>query len=1399
MRRSRIAIIVALASGAILAIALGLALWAKSEYFDRFLERMLADRLKPLHVRVEFRDANISLRRRTVEVTDLRLFPDSHADPLLRVPHLSVRVSIEDLFARAFSIADLRLDRPQILITVDASGHPNFADINWSALRRPKEPKPYTLRVERVMITEGRILVNDRKHRFHLEAEGVTLSFAPTPSEPRALGGIERLDLTWDERMIARARVEWRAAIFDDHVRLERVRMASDVGEALLAGTIRGWTDPQYDLVLTAFVHLDRVAANGPSPLAFSGDVALRGRMHGRGRVYQLEATATAARATMWGIRMTGASWNVRTPEAAPTRDSSGARLAFQMTAEALVAAFFRARGIAVLGTLPASTALVFEGAIGGRAALLGPLPLEGIRARLRVEPEQAFIEDLDLHALWGRVRGYARVRFAGGSREENHHEPLSEAHLRFEDVDVRDVAMRFLHRPLPLEGLAQGSLTARWPGLAITRASGVLALKVAPRSVPMAEALPVRGALDATVSPRGLSMTASSLIIGRSKAMLSGRVSWRGDLDLVFDVRSDDMSEQQRLLEAYGYRLRALTHDLIPQLAGTADYRLHLIRRDGTSVVSGEGELKGLLLAGEPVRSLRARFAYAHGRWEIEDAHVLWETGARAEVRLTALPDQENGLALRGRLHRVSLDRWSKALGLELPFSGVLSGEIALSGLPQTPTGTARIALEEGEVLLLERPARFRRLAGTFHLAPPRYEVQDARLDLSFGTITLSGFFRTDDGTYALRMRAEDIELASLLGATMGRTMNVQGRVALSLSGQGTLSDPRFSGEMRISRLSIGGRPAGEITAELKTSEGRLLIPITAALFGQTHALLGTLDLTDPAPMVRVRARFEDLSLTPYLRLVRRLSEWSGTMSGEVQLQWPIGARLDPTGSRRREEAAAGVRATLALSNLRLAFNEYALHARRPFTLHLHGRRLMIESAALVGENTSLDLSGTVDLSEFLGERLGDGHDLNVNGSVDLRLLRGLYPGLFAAGRATIRASLRGYFEEPRLSGLMEIEDLSLRVLDWPISLAHGRGRIRFTASQALIEHLRAQANEGDVTISGGLLLRRLRADQWRILIRSDAVALAYPPGLRSIVDGMLTLQGNRQVQVLSGTLTVRRSEYTQDVDLAQLILAQAGERRRPSLPEVALHPPISLDIRVTALDTLMVRNNLADVVGSASLHIGGTLAAPRLSGNLIVTRGVVRFRNREYQITRGRLDFPREEAAQSAPRIHLEAESDIAGYRVIVGFTGTLDRFQTTLRSEPALPPEQILALIATGEISQRAALTTPQTGLGTAANLLIGELTHRAEEFTGKIFGINRFQIDPLIVGRGSDPTARLTIGRQITRNLSILYATNLSGPQEQVIIVEYRLSDRFSLVGARDQDGNFSFDLRIRKRF
>ena len=62
-----------------------------------------------------------------------------------------------------------------------------------------------------------------------------------------------------------------------------------------------------------------------------------------------------------------------------------------------------------------------------------------------------------------------------------------------------------------------------------------------------------------------------------------------------------------------------------------------------------------------------------------------------------------------------------------------------------------------------------------------------------------------------------------------------------------------------------------------------------------------------------------------------------------------------------------------------------------------------------------------------------------------------------------------------------------------------------------------------------------------------------------------------------------------------------------------------------------------------------------------------------------------------------------------------------------------------------------------------------------------------------------TARLTVGRQISRNLSILYSTNLTTERGEIVRMEWDLGRDFSLVGMRNELGRISFDVKIRKRF
>jgi translocation and assembly module TamB len=150
-------------------------------------------------------------------------------------------------------------------------------------------------------------------------------------------------------------------------------------------------------------------------------------------------------------------------------------------------------------------------------------------------------------------------------------------------------------------------------------------------------------------------------------------------------------------------------------------------------------------------------------------------------------------------------------------------------------------------------------------------------------------------------------------------------------------------------------------------------------------------------------------------------------------------------------------------------------------------------------------------------------------------------------------------------------------------------------------------------------------------------------------------------------------------------------------------------------------------------------------------------------------------------------------------------------SVRSSPALPQADVVSLITTGSLTNTAAgiPTFAQTGISTAAEILTDTIINNpARRATDKLFGLNVFEIDPIISGTQANPSARLTVGRQINNNLRVTYSTNLSQDQNQVLAFEYRVSNKLSFVAqyeqrsltnvTRDRD-NFSFEVRFRKRF
>jgi hypothetical protein len=88
----------------------------------------------------------------------------------------------------------------------------------------------------------------------------------------------------------------------------------------------------------------------------------------------------------------------------------------------------------------------------------------------------------------------------------------------------------------------------------------------------------------------------------------------------------------------------------------------------------------------------------------------------------------------------------------------------------------------------------------------------------------------------------------------------------------------------------------------------------------------------------------------------------------------------------------------------------------------------------------------------------------------------------------------------------------------------------------------------------------------------------------------------------------------------------------------------------------------------------------------------------------------------------------------------------------------------------------------------------------------FGVDTFQITPLV---GTDPlqqtsrinpSARVTIGKRISDRVYMTYARNLSASsRDQIILIEFDQTDRFSWVFTRNEDETYSLDIRVRHTF
>jgi translocation and assembly module TamB len=1051
---------------------------------------------------------------------------------------------------------------------------------------------------------------------------------------------------------------------------------------------------------------------------------------------------------------------------------------------------------------------------LGG--GVLGQMKLGPAHASVVAGSDQIQLTNFVAEALDGRATGNATISLRKNG--------LSKVNANFDNFDLGGLITLASGRAVPIASKATGTADLSFNGTDFGNANGSVNAKLTGAAPAGSDLAPLSGELAVTANQGQFQIQRATLQTAATTLTATGQFAIEQPTsNLRIDLASTDASELQRLLISSGAipELEAQFQTYEIDLGGRLSFNGTLNGALKDPIVNGHAELASLIVNHRDVGSLTANIASTGAETRVTDGRLVQASGGSAQFALVIPRIGKDNISIDAKLDRfggpITLP-FKTGLGDEVTIDAPISGQIQVAGLTKNMNGVADVRLGAGNIA--GEPLQSGSARATF--AGSTVNLEKADLNFDAGHLVASGKIDTSTQAFELQASGDRIQLARL-GALIGnpKMPKLEGTATVtSLKAAGVLNAKDFSSyqvefNAESNNATIDGQSAGAVKLIGQTQNKQLNVTLTSTgLLGETPQLVtARVNLADESLPATVESTITDADLTQLFRILlanARLTEASATQT-QINVTGRASGQLKLSGSLLDEDGYLtwrGLTGTATISDLSINIPDFALTADGPMVVELKSSELVFHETHLTGNQTNVTLGGSIATSP------GGRNTLAINGRVNLRILNLQSPDIISSGVAVLNVMVGGTYENTRITGRASVTGASVSIYlgDQRVALSNLNGAILFNAKQMQIENLKGTIGGGKISATGGAQLSGLSISQFLLNVHGDKITLEYPADFRSTVNLDLELRGSLETQgrqFIRGSVEVLRTEYTKDINLAELI-NQRGPGSIEEGGEFKFAETANFDkLRVEGRNALIMRNNLGNLVGSISLQLDGPVKSPIIEGRITATRGTLNFRNNPYEITRGLIYLPARYGAD--PVLNIEAQSVIRGYRVTAIIEGPLTHPTTTVAAEPSLPQADVVSLILTGTLASTDsnASVLAQSGLGTAASLLTDALINAPiSRASNKLFGLSRLEINPVIGSSTSAPTARLTAARQLTKDMTVTYSTNIASDPNQILTVEYRVSNRMSFVAQYEQgsnrnlstrNNNYSFEIRFRKRF
>ena len=749
-----------------------------------------------------------------------------------------------------------------------------------------------------------------------------------------------------------------------------------------------------------------------------------------------------------------------------------------------------------------------------------------------------------------------------------------------------------------------------------------------------------------------------------------------------------------------------------------------------------------------------------------------VWDTGTALDTKIQLANSKVTDLlTIAGQQNNI-------------PVTGTISLDGHVTGTFANFNGSGNISLTNG--VAYGEPFESVAVTGSAH----GQDIEATKVALRLHGMAING-----DGGYNLttkhlhgHIQGDNLRLSKFT-LFQQRGIDADGTVSLVADANGTVEQPGLKASLKLTNLVAQGKPLGQATIEAHSDLNHLSYNVQSTLVGTQVAAVGQTDLTGD---FQTQAK---LSLGNF-DIGRMLTLFS---PGGVVAQSNISGTIDVSGPAKTPTALTG---KALFQNFEVTSQGITLKAAEPLTIGLRNGLATLDQVHITGQDTDMRASGTAQLFGGINAKTkqpdaASGRlDINALGTISMALAHTFDPDLRTSGKVVFSVGASGVISKPTLSGKVEFQNVNVAMEDIPNGLSNMNGTLIFNEDRLNVQSLVATTGGGQIKLGGFLTYRNgLYAD---LTATGDVVRIRLY-GLSATANSSLRLQGGLQNSLLSGNILLTRFGVGADVDFAAF--AAAGGVSAPPDPSSPSNK-IQLDVHVTSSPQLDFQNSYAKLAGTVDLTLRGTIAEPTVLGRIQITDGSATFAGTKYQLQRGDIYFTN--PGRIDPTIDLDATARVENYDVTVGLHGTTTNLRPTYRSEPPLSEPDIFALLALGRTQEESQIYQEQQSAAgtdpTTNALLSGALNATVSNRVSKLFGgAGTVKIDPSYVGTLGNSSARITVQQQLSRQLSVTYATNVNSSAQQLIQLQYDLSPTMSIVAARDESGVFSVVYKIRRAY